>query len=230
MLPTLGKLSDSGTFTEEIPMKHIIDEWHFVHILGQFCNGLTIYETIEETPGFNEGAAQLWLELSKLPNLTMRPNRYIAYPQSIRSEFKAWMKRNIPDDQADWPVHVALSQNTSFVWPVDDGPPGLGLNFGRMVRYNEDIRRLAAITLYNLAEKHDLGPDFRPLDGGSPPRTGPLSFAAVNIKTGPDDRDYRFPGYGTQVVYYREHVRGIAAGAVAARQARRATGCYPSCT
>ena len=54
------------------------------------------------------------------------------------------------------PVLVSL-HNPLLQWPIDSDGQAFIASFGRIIRFNEEVRRLAAVVFYSMNEKYQLG-------------------------------------------------------------------------
>jgi len=122
----------------------------------------------------------------------------IDFASTWRLRFEEWLQKSGPVDgfSASSPLLAAVHPSF-FEFPTAHDSNAFVATFGRIVRFNEDTRRLAAVVLYALDKKHSLG--INPGETGIP-ASG--KFYGAHLRTAIDAAAANFAPYEEQSQAY----------------------------
>lgn len=119
----------------------------------------------------------------------------MAAPEDWSSAFHTWLNDTVPSFSEAKPVLVEFSiQLLRFPLNCDD--PVFVATFGRLFRFREDVRRLAAGVLYSMSIKYNLDLNF------SQPGIQEGKFYGAHLRTAKDAVAVGWPGYQKQAANY----------------------------
>jgi len=116
---------------------------------------------------------------------------------SFRSRFDVWMNQTHPDFNAENPTVVTL-YTPLLRWPMTVDDPSFIATYGRLVKFREDTRRIAAAVLYAMSQQYNLNLDFSNPKGG----IAAGKFYGAHLRTAADAAKVGWPGYVTQAPNY----------------------------
>lgn len=143
--------------TTEVPLEHILDRQTFVTHLTGACPGMQLYERAEDFPFYAQRRAEIDLVGSQFePD---HPTTGLTAPQDWRGQFDAYLEQQQQQaavfDDATKPVHVKLGQ--SFLeYPARADGDGFYREFGKILSFRNDTRRLAAKVVQQLQQRYEL--------------------------------------------------------------------------
>ena len=147
----------SSIYTDvHFPLSHFFDTEHFISSLTTACPQIHIYRDQNDLYAFPLAAREIHLVPKNLSN-SFRPvvTTTIAAPGNWPSAFHTWLNATESSFSTIRPVLVSFPiQLLQFPLGYDD--PALVATFGRIFRFREDIRRLAAAVLYSMNTKYNL--------------------------------------------------------------------------
>ena len=123
-------------------------------------------------------------------------------PENWRSLFYKWVAENVPAYSEQNPILIAFeSADAAQLWryPLSYDTNEFVATFGRLLRFREDIRRIAGTILYSMSSQHDLDLDL----GVS---VQPNKFYGAHLRTASDAPTNWWPGYESQAKDYFNHV------------------------
>lgn len=141
-----------------VPFTYFFDQQHFISTLSAACPRMHIYDHQNDLWDKPSTASPVRL---LHPQLTSRfhtqAESVMLSPANWTNAFNDRLNSSHPTKFSESaPVLVSL-HNPLLRWPIDYDGPAFIANFGRILRLSEDVRRLAAIVLYAMNEKYQLG-------------------------------------------------------------------------
>ncbi|TAQ89246.1 hypothetical protein B7494_g2459 [Chlorociboria aeruginascens] len=145
----MGKEMDNN-----VPFTHLFDLPHFTTALTSACPQIHLYSHQNDLYDIPSTQKHHFLSPESLsPSLIA--NTIITHPETWTAEFSKWLNSTVPPFTASAPVLVALT-SPEFQFPLSYDDALFVPQFGRLIRYREDIRRLAATLLYTLSTTYSL--------------------------------------------------------------------------
>ncbi|CZR50258.1 uncharacterized protein PAC_00130 [Phialocephala subalpina] len=164
-----------------VPLSHLFDTPHFITTFTTSCPRIQIYNHINDLfdkPSTSKPAIISPASISTSPLLL---SSILSNPSNWTSDFKIALNATHPKPPtAAKPILVSLKAPI-MEFPLSYDDPLFISSFGRILRFREDVRRLAATVLYALSQKHSLDLSF-PSKGGI--QGG--KFLGAHLRTGPD--------------------------------------------
>jgi len=130
-------------------LEYMFDKEHFVHSLRHSCPELTLINDLEQTSGGRRRAL--------LPEdlLAEHPTSGMEHPEEWPSLFETWVEARIPHEPQNERIVVDLEQ--SFLeYPTHSDGHAFTHQFGKILKFRSDVRRLATSTLRDLSYWYDL--------------------------------------------------------------------------
>lgn len=151
-------ITDIETATE-VPLSYLFDRDAFVAHLREGCPAMRVYDRPEDLPAYAQRVRSPDdLDLVGDQFEPDHPPSGLRQPREWRSFFDAWLASQDLAIRPDRPVHVKLGQ--SFLeYPVLDDGPAFYREFGKVLSFRNDTRRLAAKVLWELDRRHALAID-----------------------------------------------------------------------
>ncbi|CAG8983622.1 hypothetical protein HYALB_00004644 [Hymenoscyphus albidus] len=156
-------------------MEHMFDVPHFLESLHLSCPKMPLFEDMGDSFG---GRRRGLLPESLVDN---HPTSGLEHPEQWRKMFYGWVDKYMvkPSDYTrDEPIIVDLDQSF-LVYPTHSDSHEFAHDFGKILKFREDTRRLATAALVELLEWHDSDGDIRD------PIMNP-SFFGAHIRTEPE--------------------------------------------
>jgi hypothetical protein len=190
-----SQLTDIAT-TTLVPFTYFFDVAFFTTSLSEACPQMTIVQHISDLWQFPTTATQISLSPQQLTtNFLPEAPLVLAEPEKWNVAFRQWLHDFAPPFSASKPVVIAL--NTPLLqWPLSYDSSRLVATFGRILRFREDVRKIAAVVLYALNKKHNLG--FDP----SAPGIAKGKFYGAHLRTAVDAAVAGWTPYSVQASNY----------------------------
>ncbi|KAH8676555.1 hypothetical protein BGZ60DRAFT_372421 [Tricladium varicosporioides] len=181
-----------------LPFDHFFDLEHFTQSLGWAC------PQIKFINHFND----LWNVPSTAKAVLLQPEgllgeyvigKVLAHPEKWASALKHHLNASHPKPfSAELPGLVTLQQ-PMLQFPLSYDDPHFVSNFGKILRFREDVRRIAATVQWAMSKKFDMGMKARE-DGVFPGR-----YYGAHLRTAPDAKAAGWTPYETQAKNYLDH-------------------------
>ena len=148
-----GDISKIRT-SERTTMDYMFDSQHFTNSLQISCPGLILYRTIEDIPNFGETKNLIPL----LPEdiVGQVPSTGLTSPGTWRETFYNWLEQY----KSEHELKVIDLGRSYLTYPIYSDGEGFALEFGEILKFRADVRKLATETLYRLAEHYSLSLDL----------------------------------------------------------------------
>ena len=133
-------------------LSYLFDKEHFISSLHTACPQMALYNQISDYPKH----AVLQHKIPIVPRSlqdTLPPTGW-THPEEWHDKFHAWLD-NKTTISASAPALVGLGR-AYLEYPIHSDSPLFASNFGKILRFREDVRHLAATTLYSLSQTFDL--------------------------------------------------------------------------
>ncbi|KAK8138642.1 hypothetical protein PG984_002022, partial [Apiospora sp. TS-2023a] len=179
------------------PPDYFYDRRHLNGTLSTFCPQMKVYWSIDElfdTPM----ASPIPLRLNAL-RLSRVDRTVLAQPGRWASQFKMYLDNKSNPKTRLWPLRVNVAQ-TRYVWPTSYDSPAFARSFGRILRFREDVRGLAASAFF--AMQNRLASHGGQNDGD----TSALGFVGVHLRAQEDFWDTDFLPYEEQAAHYLRYM------------------------
>jgi len=190
--PEISVLTAAETQTP-VHLSHFFDFEHFKSSLTSTCPQLRIYDHQNDLYDLPSTAKAVSIAPGSLHSGPLLHGTILTNPGNWSTSFKAFLNTSRPDFSAQKPVLVNLG-NPLLQFPLSYDDPRLISNFGRILRFRPDVRRVAAAVLYALSKKHDLKLD--------PGRISEGKFYGAHLRTGNDAKVAGWTGYEVQSANY----------------------------
>jgi hypothetical protein len=134
---------------------YLLDLQHFKDSLSTACPQMSLYNTLEDFPRHKS----LQKKLTLVPRSLQRrlPVTGWEKPEEWHLKFHNWLS-NKTSVSPEHPALVGLGR-AYLEYPIFSDGVAFAKNFGKLLRFREDTRYLAAATLYSLSEKFALSLD-----------------------------------------------------------------------
>lgn len=130
-------------------LEYMFDKEHFVHSLRHSCPQLNLINDMEQTSG---GRRRALLPESLVKN---HPTTGLEHPEKWPELFFNWVEGIIPHYPQNEQIVVDLEQ--SFLeYPTHSDGHQFTHQFGNILKFRADVRRLATKTIQNLADWYNL--------------------------------------------------------------------------
>jgi hypothetical protein len=184
-----------------VPFSYLFDQEHFLQTLKQHCPRLRVFRTVQEMKIRFAARLPLHLDPLDLPTVATSGGETMTNPDVFRPEFEKWINRTLQEPHRGLPLNIHLGKKTIWTWPTAHDPPEFVRNFGRLIRFNPDVRRLAGVAVYNLKTKFKLPPSFQPINGLD---YGTTAFVGAHVRAEKDAKEYLFlHSYDLQLACYK---------------------------
>lgn len=153
-------ITDIETATE-VPLDYLFDRDAFVAHLSEGCPAMRLYDRPEDLPSYDRRLRPGGLDVDLVGDQFEpdHPPSGLRQPREWRAFFDAWLaSQGLGDVRPDAPLHVKLGQSFLEYPALDDGP-AFYREFGKVLSFRADARRLAAKVLWELDARHALGLD-----------------------------------------------------------------------
>ncbi|KAK8056300.1 hypothetical protein PG993_001527 [Apiospora rasikravindrae] len=170
---------------------------HLNWILSTFCPHMKVYWSIDElfdTPV----ASPISLRLHEL-RLRRVDRTVLAQPEKWASQFTGYMDYTSDPKTRLWPFRVNVAQ-TRYVWPTSYDSPAFVRSFERILRFQEDVRELAAPTFFSMQKM------LESRGGQGESNTSTLGFVGVHLRAQENFWETNFPPYEEQAAHYLRYM------------------------
>lgn len=184
----------------DVPFTYFFDVEHFTNTLSEACPQIHIIphrNDLWDQPSTGKAVLLSPNDLSK----TFVAQTVLANPGKWSSDFKEHLNTTHPTPfSASEPVLISL-ETPLLQFPLSYDDPFLVANFGRMLRFRQDVRRLAATLLYAMDKKYGMGvdPDL--------PGVHPKLFYGAYLRTAADAKAAGWTPYVHQAEKYLKHAQ-----------------------
>ncbi|KAI6717421.1 hypothetical protein JHW43_000077 [Diplocarpon mali] len=177
-----------------VPLSHFFDLSHFTTHLSSACPQMTLIPDINDLFYLPSTAKPIPLIPTSLePASSLINGSVISQPGNWSAEFKAYLADQHPTPpSAELPLLIAVAPSL-LSFPLSYDAPHLVSSFGRLLRPNPDVRRVAAAVLWALDEKYALGLDVPGAQG-----VRPNLFYGAHLRTGEDATAAEWTPYAVQ--------------------------------
>ncbi|KAI9740131.1 MAG: hypothetical protein M1818_004882 [Claussenomyces sp. TS43310] len=185
---------------ERADIGYMFDRQHFTESLRISCPELHLYDTIHDIPNVESANEPIKL----LPESIVEghiPATGLEHPELWRETFYNWLSNHTMTSFGA-PTIVELMRSY-LQYPIYDDGNDFALNFGRILKFREDVRVLAAITVHELAVQFSLSIN----ESESVSRN---AFFGAHLRTEMDavkgwpPQDWKYSRYDTQSQLYLE--------------------------
>lgn len=193
----LSKLQNGDRFTGDLrDFNYMFDLDHAVESLKLACPHMPVFRSMEHlnTSVGPPSADILYIEPIQFAGAKVHGG-IIADPDQWRGTFETWLNATVPyTSSPEWKAWIDIST------PLLDFPqnyqPQVSRSLGRIIRFTEHTRRLAATVYYELCQRFDFHID--PATTGIPNNT----YFGAHLRTASDATAEQWPGYDLQVPFY----------------------------
>ncbi|TVY87504.1 hypothetical protein LAWI1_G008364 [Lachnellula willkommii] len=184
-----------------VPFTYFFDLEHFTASLSEACPQIHIIPNRNDLWDQPSTGKAILLSPQDLSD-TLVAQTVLASPGTWSSAFKTHLNTTHPTPfSASIPILVSL-ETPLLQFPLSYDDTLLVANFGRMLRFREDVRRLAATVLYAMDKQFGMGFDLD-LAG-----VRPGLFYGAHLRTAPDAKAAGWTPYARQAENYLTHARG----------------------
>jgi hypothetical protein len=185
-------------------MDYMFDVDHFVQSIRVSCPEMLLIKNLER----HDGGRRKELQPESL--VLNRPITGMEHPENWRSLFYEWVENHIPPRHEEVTLKIeptVIDLQQSFLsYPTHSDGHQFAHDFGELLKFREDTRRLATAVLLELQEWHDM-------DGNISDSIITPSFFGAHLRTSEFDEylDRRhvapapFMHYDGQAIAYLEH-------------------------
>ncbi|KAF8851043.1 hypothetical protein BDZ45DRAFT_661063 [Acephala macrosclerotiorum] len=179
---------------------YMFDLAHFLDSFSTACPRVKIYQNTNELPtSLTTNTAEP--NTCYAPSLSKQFNpvaaTLIEKPKYWREQFDIWLNKNVPPFAHAYPTLVTFSNNDLFVsFPMSYDSPEFIASFGKLLKFREDLRRLAATVLYALSDTYGLHLTSRPF------QIQQGRFLGAHLRTESDAQEVEWPNYDFQSINY----------------------------
>jgi hypothetical protein len=181
-----------------VPFTYFFDVEHFTTTLSAACPQIHIVPHRNDLWDQPSTGKAVLLSPEKLSE-TFVAQTVLASPGNWSSAFKEYLNTSHQSPfSASIPVLVSL-EKPLLQFPLSYDDPLLVANFGKMLRFREDVRRLAATVLYAMDKKYGMGIDL------DLPGVHPGKFYGAHLRTEADAKAAEWTPYTYQAENYLNH-------------------------
>jgi len=175
----------------------MFDQNHFITMLNSACPQIQIIPHRDDLADIPSVAKSAELTPKNL-GTEFKVFRVMNFAPKWRGLFEEWLpKFGAPEGfSVEKPLLVSI-RAPIFEFPTNYDTPEFIATFGRILRFHEDVRRLAAIVLYAMDKKYNLNID--PAATGIP---APEKFYGAHLRTAADATKAGFAPYEDQAAAY----------------------------
>ncbi|KAL2060327.1 hypothetical protein VTL71DRAFT_9722 [Oculimacula yallundae] len=203
----LLRTSTSPEAGTHVPFTHYFSLPHFTSTLNALCPQITLIS--HQNDLFNIPSTAKPVPLIPTSITTSLLSGFIlGAPGNWSSEFHAFLNITHPlPFNAQKPVLVSLA-SPLLQFPLTYDDPHLVAQFGRILQFREDVRRIAAGVVWALDKKHTLG--LKSKGGGV--KEG--AFYGAHLRTGADATSAGWTSYAIQEGNYIAHAEKLKLGVI----------------
>ncbi|KAI0136299.1 hypothetical protein BJ170DRAFT_6202 [Xylariales sp. AK1849] len=181
-----------------VSLDYFYDKQHLNWTLSTFCPQMKLYWSIDELFDVPMGNP-ISISVPGL-GLTQVNGTVIEKPETWRKAFETYLNANSNPKTRTWPLRVNVD-HTLYAWPTSYDPRAFVQNFGRILRFREDARQLAASALFTMQKKWLKSQASLSL--GDVDKEG---YVGVHLRTEKDVWGLDFPVYDEQAAYYLDYI------------------------
>ncbi|CZS94898.1 uncharacterized protein RCO7_06506 [Rhynchosporium graminicola] len=196
----LLQTSTSGPKGTPVPFTHYFDLPYFSQTLSSVCPRISIVGHVNDLYNFPSTATPVSLHPTAVTT-SLLSGFILASPGNWSSEFKNFLNTTHPKPfSAAVPVLVSLNAPL-LQFPLSYDDPHFVASFGRILRFREDVRRVAAGVVWAMDQKHKLG-----MERAMGELKGKRWYGA-HLRTGDDAANAGWTTYATQQGNYVSHAQ-----------------------
>jgi hypothetical protein len=183
-----------------VPFTYFFDHDHFITSLHSACPHMHIYNHQNDLWDMPSTASPVRLKHPQLTsNFHPQAENVILDPSNWVAAFNKRLNKSHPAKFSE-SKPVLISLHTPLLqWPIDYDDPTFIATFGRIFRFREDVRRLAATVLYAMDKKYQLGIDPKA------PGIQDGKFYGAHLRTAVDAASAEWTPYAIQSNHYLSH-------------------------
>ncbi|ORY62275.1 uncharacterized protein BCR38DRAFT_346272 [Pseudomassariella vexata] len=178
---------DSKGKPRGIASDYFYDHQHFNWSMSTFCPQMRLYWSVDELFDTPMGTP-LSISIGNL-DMPQVEGSIIEKPGTFAIQFKKYLDSQSNPKTRTWPFKVEVAV-TLDAWPTTYDAPAFVRNFGRVLRFRDDTRQLAAAAYFNMKKKKLTSP----------------GFVGIHLRTEEDVWGTEFPPYDEQADYYLNYV------------------------
>lgn len=169
------------------PFDYLFDFEHLRLSLSRFCPQMKVHRSMDDLYNVPSllNAIGISLPIIRVPLVN---GSIVDDTTALSRRIRAYTDQLSPPENRTHPVRFHLA-TTQFAFPTASDGAEFARQFGRVVRFREDVRSLAAVALYNLQQYLKLDPVPRPTKHDGP-------FVGLHLRT-EEDQSY-MPPFKTQ--------------------------------
>ncbi|KAE9381952.1 hypothetical protein N431DRAFT_360479 [Stipitochalara longipes BDJ] len=160
IIPEIILTGATGT-APTVPFSHLFDLSYFTSTLSSSCPQITIIPHINalwDKPSTSPALSISPNHFPSKPHLALLHNSILAKPENWTSAFKLHLNATHPrPPTSQLPVLVKLFPPPLLQFPMSYDSPHFIANFGKLVRTNEELRKIAGTVLYAFSQQDNLG-------------------------------------------------------------------------
>ncbi|KAG0650723.1 hypothetical protein D0Z07_2317 [Hyphodiscus hymeniophilus] len=197
--PKLASVNDLHA-QRVVPFTYLFDQAHFTTTLGAACPKMHIYDHQNDLWDMPSTAIPVHIPRAQLTSLYhTQAETVMLSPANWTTAFNDLLNTSYPRAfSTSKPVLVSL-ESPLLQWPLSYDQPAFVATFGRILRFNEDLRRLAATVVYAMSAKYQLGinPSLPGIQDGR--------FYGAHLRSAIDAVKASWTPYETQAKNYISH-------------------------
>jgi len=177
----------------------MFDQGHFISMLNSACPQMLVIPHRDYLADVPSVAKAVELTPKNL-GTEFKVFRVMNFAPKWRGLFEEWLpKFGAPNGfSPEKPLLISI-RAPIFEFPTNYDTPGFIATYGRILRFHETVRRLAAIVLYAMDKKYEL--EINPAARGIP---APEKFYGAHLRTAADAAKAGFAPYEDQAAAYLE--------------------------
>lgn len=166
--------------------------------MSRFCPQMKLTWSIDELYNIPMGnPVTISLPDIGMPQVT---GSLMKSPETWITKYTEFVDGKVDPKHRTWPFRVIVSRNT-YTWPTSYDTPAFAKNFGRILRFRQDVRQLAASAYYSLQKNVIISHRKVVADAG-----GKDGFVGIHLRTEKDVWGSDFPVYDEQEAYYLDYI------------------------
>lgn len=193
MIRSRKDLSDLTT-NELVDFSYLFDRSHFKATLAEACPQMKLYDSVNDLYNFPTTAIPILLNPQDLATEFLY-ERVLAKPAEWRVSFDAFLNSKTPRGISSSSPIIIQIHNVLLEFPLSYDTTFFVRNFGRIFRFREDVRRLAATLLFEISDKYS--PNQRPAS-----KIALHAFFGAHLRTASDAMKAGWPSYNGQATAY----------------------------
>ncbi|KUJ18623.1 uncharacterized protein LY89DRAFT_780661 [Mollisia scopiformis] len=178
ILPTLLTTTTPPT---TLLMSHLFDSTHFTAALTSSCPQITLIPNKNDLYNLPSTAHPIALSPTSISTSPLLLSSILTSPQTWPADLAVHINKTHPSPFSPQKPLLITLQTPLLEFPLSYDEKDLVSNFGKLIRPNEDIRRVAAAVLFALYEKYRLDLVFSPSGG-----VQAAKFMGVHLRVGKD--------------------------------------------